>query len=205
MQKKPTKIVLFGYFWAATWKSYCKKHQHPQIFPTTKFLPKRRILKFGISKDWNFKKLMSYLKSASSNWLTCKVSSKNKNNLNLGTKIPYLGIFGLQLYKTYYQIFNQYRRICETIKFHPKWKKINLGPKMLYLGLWTGKLKNCCHICNQRPPICLIVKFCAKTRIFKFGTKNALFECFGQQFWKTIVIFEISILEFVLLQSLMQK
>ena len=76
---------------------------------------------------------------------------------------------------------------------------------MRYLGLWTGKLKNCCHICNQRPPICLIVKFCAKTRIFKFGTKNALFECFGQQFWKTIVIFEISILEFVLLQSLMQK
>ena len=147
---------------------------------------------------------MSYLKSASSNWLTCKVSSKNENNLNLGTKIPYLGIFGLQLYKTYYQICNQYRRICETIKFHPKWKKINFGPKMLYLDLWTGKLKNCCHICNQRPPIYLIVKFCAKTRILKFGTKNALFECFGQQFWKTTVIFEISILEFVLLQSLMQ-
>ena len=95
-------------------------HQHPQIFSNTKFRPKRRILKFGISKDWNFKKLMSYLKSASWNWLTCKVSSKNKNNLNLGTKIPYLGIFGLQLYKTYYQIFNQYRRICETIKFDPK-------------------------------------------------------------------------------------
>ena len=28
---------------------------------------------------------------------------------------------------------------------------------------------------------------------------------FGQQFWKTIVIFEVSALEFVLLQSLVQK
>ena len=53
---------------------------------------------------------------------------------------------------------------------------------MLHLGFWGGILENYCHICNQRPPIYLIAKFCAKTRILKFGTKSALFGCFWQQF-----------------------
>ena len=61
---------------------------------------------------------------------------------------------------------------------------------MLYLSIWAGMLKNYCDICNQHPPICLMVKFREKIRILKFGTKNALFGCFGQLFWKNIVIFE---------------
>ena len=71
-----------------------------------------------------------------------------------------------------------------------------MGLKKLYLGLWNGMLKNYWHIYNQRPPICLIAKFRAKIRIPKFGTKNALFGCFGQQFWKTFVIFASSALNF---------
>ena len=80
-----------------------------------------------------------------------------------------------------------------------------MEPKKLYLGLWAGMLKNYCHICNQRPPIFLIAKFREKTAIFKFGTKNVLFGCFGQQFRNAIVIFAIRALEFALLQSLVQK
>ena len=76
---------------------------------------------------------------------------------------------------------------------------------MLFLALWTGMLKTYCHICNQRPPIYLIAKFLAKIRIVKFGTKNELFGCFGLQFQKTIVIFEITALQFALLQGLVQK
>ena len=49
---------------------------------------------------------------------------KNKKNLNLGAKIHYLGIFGLQFNKNYYQIFNQHLRIHENFKFHPKQKNI---------------------------------------------------------------------------------
>ena len=64
--------------------------------------------------SWNFKKLMTYLKLASSNFLTCKLSSKNKKTLNLGPKIPYLGIVGLQPNKNCYQIVNQHHRIYET-------------------------------------------------------------------------------------------
>ena len=68
-------------------------------------------------------------------------------------------------------------------------------------------LKNYCHIhnCNQRPPGCIIAKFRAKIRILEFGTRNALFGYFGQQFRKTIAIFAIIAREFALLQSLVQK
>ena len=89
---------------------------------------------------------MLYLKSASSNLFTCKVSSKNKKTLNLGPKIPYLGIFVLQFNKSYYKAFNQNARICEIIEFHPKQKKINLRLKILYLGIWAGLLKKYFHI-----------------------------------------------------------
>ena len=64
-------------------------------------------------------------------------------------------------------------------------------------------LINYCHIPNQTPPNCLIAKFCAK--ILKFGTKNALFGYFGLRFWKTVVISEVSTLEFALLQSFLKK
>ena len=80
-----------------------------------------------------------------------------------------------------------------------------MEPKKLYLGLWAGMLKNYCHICNQRPPIFLTAKFREKIAIFKFGTKNVLFGCFGQQFRNAIVIFAIRALKFALLQSLVQK
>ena len=41
--------------------------------------------------------------------------------------------------------------------------------------------------------------------ILKSWTKNALFGWFGLQFQKTIVILQVSALEFVFLQSLAQK
>ena len=65
----------------------------------------------------------------------------------------------------------------------------------------SWNVENYCHICNQRLVICLIAKFRVKIRILISGNENTLFGCFGQQFWKTIVIFEISTLEFALLQS----
>ena len=52
-------------------------------------------------------------------------------------------------------------------------KKNKLGTKKAILGSLAWMLKNYYHICNQRPPICLIGKFCATVRILKIGTKNA--------------------------------
>ena len=67
-------------------------------------------------------------------------SIQKQKTLNLGPKIPYLGIFGVQVKKNYYQILNQYSRICETIKFHPKQKK-NIGPKSSIGSLGWNVLK----------------------------------------------------------------
>ena len=44
-----------------------------------------------------------------------------------------------------------------------------------------------------------------KLEFLNLEPKNTLFKCFGQQFWKDIVIFDISTLEFALLQSFVQK
>ena len=145
---------------------------------------------------------MSYLKSVSSNLLTCKVPSKNKKTLNLGPTIPYLGIFGLRFDKKLL-IFNQHPRICENIKFHPKQKKYSWNKQCSnwVFGLECWKT----IVIFVIPPIYLMAKFRTKIRILKFGSKNPSFGCFGQQFWKAIVTFEISALQFTLLQSLVQK
>lgn len=42
-------------------------------------------------------------------------------------------------------------------------------------------------------------------KISKLGGKNALFGCFRLQFWKNNVVFGISSLDFILLESMMQK
>ena len=109
-----------------------------KLFQTQKFThPKITIFTFGskivlnefLSKSFLLmKKLMPYLKSGSSNLLTCKVSSKKKKTLNLGPKTHYLDIFRLQFNKNYFKIFDQHH-------------------------LWAGMLKTYCHICNQRPII----------------------------------------------------
>ena len=48
-------------------------------------------------------------------------------------------------------------------------------------------------------------KFCPKIKILKLGTKLVLIGYFGLEFQKTNVEFEMSILEFVNMQSFIQK
>ena len=115
----------------------------------------------------NFPFLVSLTQIRSQNFVPRKWSGILRN-----FPLLYLDISEIQFNKNYYQIFYPHPRICETI-VSSKTKKKNLGPKMLYLGLWTAMLKNYCHICNKRPPVCLSTKFHAKIRIIKFGATNA--------------------------------
>ena len=49
------------------------------------------------------------------------------------------------------------------------------GNKTKWFGcFWARILEKYCHIWNQHPPICLIAKFCGKTKMPNFKTKNAL-------------------------------
>ena len=75
------------------------------------------------------------------------------------------------------------------------------------LGILVRKVrKNFCHIWNQYPRICLISKFLKKTKKHvNLGSQMPYFGFFSSNFWKTTVIFEISSLEFALLESFVQK
>ena len=62
-------------------------------------------------------------------------------------------------------------------------------------------LKKIAFIWNQCPWISLIAKLDAKIKIFKFGFKSILFGYFSLEFENIIVIFEISVIKFLLMQS----
>ena len=134
-----------------------------------------KISYLGIFELEFLKKLLSYLKSAPSNLSNCKIFGKKLKRLSLGPKMAYLDIFGLE--------FENNIIMFETNT--PK-KCLNLGPKILLcvLYFWAGIWKYYCHIWNLHPRICLFVKFGAKIKIHKFGTKNALFGYFWTGVWK---------------------
>ena len=73
----------------------------------------------------------------------------------------------------------------ELQNFVKKQKYLNSRPKMPYLGIFKQEFKkNYCQIWNQHPQICLFAKFHEKTKMPKFGTKNAWFVCFWAGIWK---------------------
>ena len=116
------KLSYLGIFWLELEKAtaLCFFKSAPSNFFKQNFVQKKKSLNLGPKLDildWNFKK--------------CQIW-----NQYLRSRICYLGIFGLQFNKIYYQICNQHTRICETIKVSSKTRKINLGPKILYLVLW---------------------------------------------------------------------
>ena len=110
--------------------------------------------------------------------------------------MPYLGVLGLEFYKTII-IFE-----IRTLKFV---KLQNLGPKMPYwtfltksalFGYFRQELKkNYCQISNQHPQICIFAKLLRK-RCLNLGPKISYLGIFGLEFSKTIVIFEIRTLKF---------
>ena len=64
------------------------------------------------------------------------VKNKKWKCLNLGPKMPYLGIFGLEVLKNYCQIWNQHPWIYLTAKFCEKIKMSKFGTTNAYLGIF---------------------------------------------------------------------
>ena len=187
------------YIWAFLgWNSQNLLHcdilrQHPEIFPNTTFRPNMKILKFEnkIVLIWyigyfrlEFQKTDVVFEIK--NLLIYNVSSKNKKSLKLGPKIPHVGILGCNLIKTIIRFLISTLEFVKLQNFIQNKQKNKITTKNALLGFWTGMFKNCCHICDQRPPICLNVKFCVKIRIVKFGTKNGLF---GYFWFRTLKIY----------------
>ena len=84
---------------------------------------------------------------------------------------------------------------------------LNVGPKLFYLGTVGLELEKATvlwffYISTLK---FFQTKFCSKIKILRFGTKIVLIGYFRLTFQKTNVEFEISILEFVNMQSFVQK
>ena len=107
-----------------------------------------------------------------------------------GTKNVLFRYFWAILLKNYCLIWNQHPQVCQIGKFCKKEKLPKFVTKNALFGyFWNRTLKNYCHIWYQHP-ICVIAKFFWKTKMPYLGI-------FGVEFWKTIVIFDISTLKFV--------
>ena len=108
------KATVLWFFYISTYKFF-------QI----KFCPKIKILKFGTKIvligyfGMDFQKLLNF---SILEFVNMQSFIQKQRNFKLGTKNTLLRYFWTEIYKNYFQIFNQHNLICETIKFHPKRK-----------------------------------------------------------------------------------
>ena len=91
-------------------------------------------------------------------------------------KVPYLGIFVLNLKKNYSRIWNKHSQICQFCKFWGKSKNAWILDQKCFRYFWDTSLKNCCHIWNHHPQIFPFANFFKKIKMHKFANKIASFE-----------------------------
>ena len=96
--------------------------------------------------EQNLKELLPYLKSAPLNLSKCKIPCKTKN-FKLETKNGLMDTFAPEFEKTIVICKISTFEFVKMQKFRIKFKKINLGPKLSYLGTFGLKMeKNYCRI-----------------------------------------------------------
>ena len=111
------------------------------------------------------KTILSYLKTAPSNWSNCKISDQKCLIWVFLIKNAFFLCFWAIILKKYCHIWNQHPQICLVARFCETAKMCTFGTKNALIGyFWARIFKNYCHIWNQHPQICLIVKFCKKTQ-----------------------------------------
>ena len=167
-----TKKVLFGYFWVRIskkkqQKNYCHVwNRHPPICLIAKF--------YGKTKMPNFK-------------------TKNVLHGYLSPKMPYLGISGQELKKSYCQTWNQHLEKRQFPKSYQETTRLSLRTKNAWFGyFWAGIWKECYNIWIQHLEFSVIAKFCQETKMSKFGSKNAWFV----YFWPKMLSLRIFGVEF---------
>ena len=160
------KKSLFGYFSTGFFKNYCPIwNQYSRICLIAKFCEETKMAKFWTKKCliWVFltkdslignfwarvlTKLLSYLKSASSNLSISNISWKKMPKF--GTKNAWFGYFWARVLENYCHNWNQQLRICLIAKFWEEGKKPKFGTKNALFGCFQARnLKDYCHIWNS--------------------------------------------------------
>ena len=100
--------------------------------------------------------------------------------------MPYLDISGLRFENNIIKFKTNTPNLSASKISWKKQKCLYLGPKILICVpySWAGIWKHYCHIWNHCPRICLVAKFGAKIKTFKFGTKSPWFRYFWVGIWK---------------------
>ena len=104
MPKFGTKNARFRYFWAGTWKQYCHIwNQHPGICLIAKSRGKTKMPKFGTKNAWFGYFGPEICKQSCHIWneyprIFLMANFGGKKPQNLGPKMPYLSILGLEFF-----------------------------------------------------------------------------------------------------------
>ena len=122
-----------------------------------------------------------------------------ERTLNVALKIPWL-FLGWNLTKLLLCLTSALS-ICQNVIFLGKKALLNVGPKLSYLGIFGLELEKTTVLWYFTLAPSNFSKILLKIKILKFRTKTALIEYFGLEFQNTNVAFEISILEFVNMES----
>ena len=128
----------------------------------------------ALFRYYNFKKILSYFKSAPSNLYICKFWEEAKLT-KFGTKNSLFGYFWATSLNYYCHIWNQHPQICLTAKFSKITKTPKFRTKNPFFGyFWARIYKNCFRIWNQHPQICQNEYLC-HTVNFGIGSAFSIF------------------------------
>ena len=115
-------------------------NQHPQISIISKFHSKNAEIWHQkcficIFSGWNFKTILSYLKSVTINFSNCKILRK-KNGSTYDKKFLIWLFWGGEYWKTVVIFRNQHCQICQIPKICEKTTIPKLGNKNALLGIF---------------------------------------------------------------------
>ena len=137
MPKFGTKNAVYGYFWARISKNYCHNcYQHLQIYLIAKFCKKR-------PKFWSKNAWLGYFWSGISK-LCCHIWNLQPQiwlfpKFHVKTKIPKFQTKNAWFGYIWSGTCIQY---CHVWNRHRQQKRLNLGPKKPYLGMFGLELGN---------------------------------------------------------------
>ena len=111
---------------------------------------------------------------------------EDKKCLNLGPKMPYLGIRFLEKLLLYLKSAPSNLSKKTSRKFHEKIKMSKFWTKEAWFGYsWIEIWKQYCPIWNQHSRICLLAEFRGKTKMHELGIKNTLIGYFWAWIFKS--------------------
>ena len=111
-----------------------------------------------------------------------------------------------RIWKNYCRLWNQYRQICQSVKF---WKKIKIAKfckkTFLYGYFWLKLQKYILIFENSTLKFWYFQNFWRKLKSLNFESKVPYLGMFVLEFYKTFAVFEISTLELVNYQIFADK